>query len=421
MAFNFPNSPNVGDIYVVGSTTFQFNGIAWDYANTTAVLAFAQANAAYAKANAAAQVTFGTIIANGNTIVASSTNDTVTLLSSSNVSIVGNTSTKNITFDITTTGVTATTYGSSTIVPVFVVDSRGRLTSVTNTTIDTSIATAAFTKANQQTNLAFTTVVANGTSLVADSNADTLTIRTTGNVAITADATGDNMTFDLTTTGVTATTYGSSTVVPTFVVDTRGRLTSATNVSIDLSSTVLKTGNTMTGNLVMSGANIAFSTATNTGLYWSGTAFVHSPAANTLIFGTSSTEDLRIDSGGNLNVAIGLYVTGIVSDAKANVLSQSLTDGATISWDASLGRIANVILGGARVISNATNIRVGTYILRVQQNTTSGNSTLTFGRQYKFTANVAPTLTASANAVDLFSFVSDGTNMYGAMIPDVRS
>ena len=61
---------------------------------------------------------------------------------------------------------------------------------------------------------------------------DTLTILTSGNVSITADAAGDNMTFDLTTTGVTAAVYGSSTIVPVFTVDSRGRLTSVTNVSI---------------------------------------------------------------------------------------------------------------------------------------------------------------------------------------------
>jgi len=190
--------------------------------------------------------------------------------------------------------------------------------------------------------------------------------------------------------------------------------------NISSNNFVFKTGSTMTGNLVMSSANIAFANATNSGIYWSGTAFIHSPAANTLVFGTSSNEDIRIDTGGNINVAVGFYVTGTVSDAKANVLSQTLTDGASIAWDASLGRIATVTLGGARTLANATNLRVGTYILHVIQNT-SGNSTLTFSNQYKFTANIQPSLTSNANARDMFSFVSDGTNMYGVMIPDVRS
>jgi hypothetical protein len=121
----------------------------------------------------------------------------------------------------------------------------------------TGNAQAAFDKANQQTNLAFSIVVANGTSLVADSNADTLTILTTGNIAITADAAGDNMTFDLTTTGVTAGTYGNSTIVPVFTVDARGRLTSVTNTTItgsgsgtDTLQTVTNRGNT-TANIVL--------------------------------------------------------------------------------------------------------------------------------------------------------------------------
>jgi len=196
-------------------------------------------------------------------------------------------------------------------------------------------------------------------------------------------------------------------------------------VYLTVSSAVLKTGNTMTGDLVMSSANITFLTTSNSGVYWNNTSFIHSPSANVVVLGTSSTEDIRIDSTGNVGIktsspAASLDVVGSISDAKANNISQTLTDGVSITWDGSLGRIATVTLGGNRTLANATNLRVGTYILHVIQDTV-GSRTLTFSNQYKFTANVQPTLTTAANSRDLFSFVSDGTNMYGAMIPDVRS
>jgi hypothetical protein len=190
---------------------------------------------------------------------------------------------------------------------------------------------------------------------------------------------------------------------------------------------VFKTGNTMTGNLVMSGANIAFATNSNAGIYWggSGLSFIYSPNSNVLVFGTSSSEDIRIDPSGNVGIGTSLPiasldVSGSFSVAKANALNQTLTDGVTINWDASLGQVATVTLSGNRALNNATNLRVGTYILHVIQDGVGGR-TLSFQRGYKFTANVTPTLTSAANSRDMFSFVSDGTNLYGAFIPDVRS
>jgi hypothetical protein len=132
-------------------------------------------------------------------------------------------------------------------------------------------ANAAFTRANQQTNLAFSTIVANGISLVADSNADTLTILTSGNVAISADAAGDNLTFDLTTTGVTAAIYGNSTIVPVFTVDARGRITSVTNTTISVSGsgpesdtlqTVTNRGNTTANIIVITNNSSSVSNST---------------------------------------------------------------------------------------------------------------------------------------------------------------
>jgi hypothetical protein len=118
---------------------------------------------------------------------------------------------------LTNTGVTPDTYGSTTTVPVFAVDVKGRITSVTNTAINLSTQTVA----------------------------EAVKLSTPRNIAITGDLDW-NVNFDgsanvtgagtLANTGVTPTTYGSTTTVPQFAVDAKGRITSVTNVGINFSS-----------------------------------------------------------------------------------------------------------------------------------------------------------------------------------------
>jgi hypothetical protein len=120
----------------------------------------------------------------------------------------------------------------------------------------------------------------------------------------------------------------------------------------------------------------------------------------------------------NLFVGGNTTLNGTTTD-KSNALSQTLTDGATINWDTSLGRVATVTLGGARAMAAATNQKVGTYILRVVQDG-SGNRTLTWNGNYKWTAQTAPVLSTAIGAVDIITFFSDGTKMYGSYLPDMR-
>ena len=103
----------------------------------------------------------------------------------------------------------------------------------------------------------------------------------------------------------------------------------------------------------------------------------------------------------------------------ANIANQTLTDGTTINWDTSLGSVATVTLGGNRTIAAPTNLKVGSYILHIIQDG-SGNRTVTWNSVFKWPAGVAPVLTTTANRRDLFSFVCDGTNLYGSYLPDVR-
>jgi hypothetical protein len=97
----------------------------------------------------------------------------------------------------------------------------------------------------------------------------------------------------------------------------------------------------------------------------------------------------------------------------------SLTDASTISWNCQTQQSAYVLLtsgvGGTRALGAATNQVAGfTYILRVQQSS-GGSNALTYDSTYKFPGGVDPVLSTAANAIDVLTFVSDGTNMYGAV------
>lgn len=93
--------------------------------------------------------------------------------------------------------------------------------------------------------------------------------------------------------------------------------------------------------------------------------------------------------------------------------TQTLVDAATINWDVRAGVVAKVTLGGNRTLVAPTGLADGgTYILRVIQDGT-GSRTLSYNAVFKWSRAVPPTLTTTANGIDIITFVSDGTYMYG--------
>ena len=97
----------------------------------------------------------------------------------------------------------------------------------------------------------------------------------------------------------------------------------------------------------------------------------------------------------------------------------TLTAGATISWDLDSNQVATVTLDQNSTLSNPTNKQGGaTYVLIVKQ-PAGANYTLGFGADYKFSSGNAPTITATNAAVDILTFITDGTNMYGGFIQDL--
>jgi hypothetical protein len=92
---------------------------------------------------------------------------------------------------------------------------------------------------------------------------------------------------------------------------------------------------------------------------------------------------------------------------------QTLTDGATITWNMSSGSNATVTLGGNRTLA-ITGITAGTYgTLKVVQDATGSRTiTLPAGSKVIGGGAGAVTLTTAASAIDILTFFYDGTNYF---------
>ena len=94
-------------------------------------------------------------------------------------------------------------------------------------------------------------------------------------------------------------------------------------------------------------------------------------------------------------------------------ITQTLTYGATINWNANLGQCAIVTLStGSASMANPTNLVVGAFysLEIIQPSATVG--TVTWGTLYRFSNNSAPTLTSAGSLRDVIVFKYDGVTLY---------
>ena len=99
-----------------------------------------------------------------------------------------------------------------------------------------------------------------------------------------------------------------------------------------------------------------------------------------------------------------------VSGAVLNT-EDTLTDGATVTWNVINSPVAKLTLGGNRTLSapSGTTPAAGQFIslLAIQDGT--GSRTITWNAVYEFPSDTAPTLTTTANLGDIFSFRYNGS------------
>ena len=99
----------------------------------------------------------------------------------------------------------------------------------------------------------------------------------------------------------------------------------------------------------------------------------------------------------------------LITSAKLNYAETTLTDQATITWDASTQDVAKVTLAGNRTLGAASNATTGQFISLLVIQDGTGSRTLTWNAAYEFASDTAPTLTTTANLGDVFVFRYNGS------------
>ena len=154
------------------------------------------------------------------------------------------------------------------------------------------------------------------------------------------------------------------------------------------------------GNGAASGANSLQNTTTTLAgsLTITGTANVQ----NSVYLATGAT---------TANVGIGLSAPTARLHVRGSAVAEitTLTDAASIYPDMTSNTNFTVTLAGNRTIQNPNTMITGqSGVFYVQQDST-GSRTLSWGSYYRFSGNTAPTLSTSANSVDVVAYAIKNT------------
>ena len=136
---------------------------------------------------------------------------------------------------------------------------------------------------------------------------------------------------------------------------------------------------------------------------------------------TGTIGNLSTNLAGDLTISAGTATVGtrvaVVNTAQEytaahNFNATTLTSGASIAWDLAANQVARLVLSTTGTMADATNkVDGATYILLVTQGT--GSNTLDWDATYKWPGGTKPTLTTGSAKSDIFTFVSDGTSLFG--------
>ena len=223
-----------------------------------------------------------------------------------------------------------------------------------------------------------------------------------------------------------ALTFGTATgnrTVSTSATITTGtipNLTSSTaSITIGTIPTLTAGTTTSTAASITNGTiqTLTSSTANITGGTFGGlsTGSINSSSGTIGNFTTTLTGDVTISTGSaTVGTRVAVLNTAQQYSRAHNFAATALTiTSGTIPWDLSQNQVATLTVTTNSTMNTPTNPQAGaTYVMIVTQGT-GGNNTLSFSTAYKFPGGSAPSLSTGSSQVDVLSFVSNGTVLYG--------
>lgn len=170
-----------------------------------------------------------------------------------------------------------------------------------------------------------------------------------------------------------------------------------------------------------------FNTSTNKPNFYSGSTWVEVGTGS-----GSGTNNANIGSGyrllkpagqeiKTLNAGYGIEIDSTTATDEItfkstgpNYTVQTLTDGATITWDVSQGVNSVVTLAGTGRTLSITNPTAGHYYtIRIIQDGGGSKTISTWPTNTKWPGGIGPALTTTGGRYDIVTFYYDGTNYYG--------